>query len=201
MEEKPFPASQKKLKKARQKGEVYQSKLLASALFFLGTLILLRLCAPFFYRAFVDLMHFQEAFSLKPLMTILTLFWMGVIVLGVAVHLAQIGWLFTPSSLKPKWNVKIHVEWSLLFVAVDIAIILSLALILIRPDLNWILMHPASKLALVCEKCFMLALIIAFSLVLIGLLDWKIGKTRFMKKMGMTAAEKAEEERENEVKK
>lgn len=201
MEEKPFPPSKKKLQKARKKGEVPKSRLLASALFFLGVLLLLRLSAPYFYSAFVDLMQFKETLSFKPLIIILVIFWVGVILIGAFVHLIQTGWLLTWSSLKPKWNIKMNVEWNLFLVAIDIAIILALFLALIRPDMSWVDRDAASKLKLVLEKSFSVSLIISLSLVFLGLLDWRYTKWHFMKKMGMSAAEKAEEERENEVKK
>ncbi len=201
MEEKPFPPSKKKLQKARKKGEIPKSKLLASSLFFLGALLLLRLCAPYFYLAFVELMQFKEKLCFKPIVTLLIIFWIAVVIIGVFVNLIQSGWLLTWSSLKPRWNAKINLEWNLFFVAIDIAIILALFFLLIRPEMSWITMNPILKLKFVCEKCFTIALIISLSLVLVGLIHWRYSKMLFMKKMGMNAAEKAEEERENEVKK
>ena len=198
MEEKPFEASKQKLQKARLKGDVPRSKLLASSLIFLGTLFLLRFFSPYFFNAIVDLMHYK--ISLKPIMTTLVLFWIGVIVLTVLVHLLQSGLVVSWEALKPSAPKSVHLEWSLILIALDIAVICGLVLLLIKPSESWVVADEMAQFRLVCHKCYAVALIIALSLVILGLLDWYICKKLFMKKMGMSAAEKAEEDRDNQLK-
>ncbi|MCH9609431.1 MAG: Yop proteins translocation protein U [Chlamydiales bacterium] len=201
MEEKPFAPSKKKLKKARLRGDVPRSKLLASSLFFLGALILLRLLSPSFYRAFLSLLQFDGKISLWPVLIPLLIFFAGVFALGIFTHLVQTGFLLSWKSLKPTWPKRAPIEWTLLFVPMILCLSGFFMLAWTRPKGSWVEMDSLSQFKFVLQRCYVASLITSLALLLLGIFDWFYSKRRFMKRMGMTHFEKQEENKENEVNK
>lgn len=115
--EKRFPATPKKKKDARKKGQVLKSPEIGSAIVLIGLVMVLRFWLPTMISSMagmiVTTMHITEEWTVAQVSALmLSLTWQAAImllplfgaamVLGLAVNYAQVGFLFTAATIKPK---------------------------------------------------------------------------------------------------
>ena len=117
--EKRFPATPKKRKDARKKGQVLKSPEIASAVVLLGLVMVLRFWLPYMINAMARLimatMNISEDWTVAQVSALmLSLTWQAAImvlplfgvamVLGLGINYAQVGFLLTTKTIKPKFE-------------------------------------------------------------------------------------------------
>lgn len=115
--EKRFPATPKKKKDARKKGQVLKSPEIGSAVVLIGLVMLLRFWLPYMISSMANMivttMHMTAEWTAAEVSALmLSLTWQAAImmlplfgaaiVLGLAINYAQVGFLFTTHTIKPK---------------------------------------------------------------------------------------------------
>ncbi|MCL1791259.1 MAG: flagellar biosynthesis protein FlhB [Peptococcaceae bacterium] len=115
--EKRFPATPKKKKDARKKGQVLKSPEVGAAVVLIGLVMVLRLWLPYMISSMaamiVTTMEMTSEWTAAQVSTLmLTLTWQAgimilplfgsALVLGLGINYAQVGFLFTTHTIKPK---------------------------------------------------------------------------------------------------
>ena len=198
MQEKTEKPSQRKLKKARERGEFAVSSELTSSLLLAAGLLLLWAFSAVLNTALQEVFTemFSELNTLDPeeglqraflkVMMPLSVFLMCLFVLALMVQWVQTGWVWGRKKERGKSGSRIF--FTLLKVVV-IGTIGYLALKGVRPSL-----HPTSMF----EMLFSLLAKVALALVVLGLGDFIYQKWKFNQSMRMTKQELKDEQREAE---
>lgn len=194
MEEKPFAPSERKLRTARQRGEVPYSRFLTTAVSTCATAIALGVLAPSLFHQLKCLL--SQALMGEP-MTWMPLGWSVLGILLVAFFSAlggaflQVGWLFSWQTLKPRWRGS-SFSW------VD-GVFVCLKWLVIGGALACFFVFLQSfSLDTLWGRLYRLALVTSGLLLCLALLDWYYRIWQFRQQQRMTAREKQEEQRESE---
>ncbi|MFZ0565100.1 MAG: EscU/YscU/HrcU family type III secretion system export apparatus switch protein [Chlamydiales bacterium] len=211
MKENPYPPSPKKLRKAREKGEVPQSNDLVHAIVFLAAILLLwafhslfdRRLKKVFFNIFSNLTYtsFGPAFcrAFSPILWPLALILVSLFLLTIAGYFLQRGWVWTSNPLKPKRRKAKRELLPLVKVAV-IACAGYLMLRLKKPTPRLIFSSPLQKWAILFKELFFLSLEIGIVLLLLGFIDFWYRREQFYQQRRMSRQEVEEEEKEESVK-
>jgi len=210
-EEKTEKPTKQKLRKAKEKGQIAKSTFLAGALVFVGAILLIWGLQNLFAGRFQESMRvafsqlseptlegaFQNVIAPLLLPTVLTL--VGILVIAIAAHLFQTGWMWATEQIKPKWRKK-KGERRFFLPLLQFAVIAGAGYLAIRTkiDPNLLFSSPEKQSAYIFKKLMFLAVEVGALLLFLGLCDLFYQKWRFYKQMHMTPEEKKQELRESE---
>ncbi len=203
MSEKTERPSARKLKKAREEGNVPQSSELASALIFLGALSLLWAFGPklgkglkaLFVTLFSTLNDPQIENLGPPILSPLLFILGGVFVIAILAHLLQTGWIWSwPKSSKGKGESR----WVILPLKVAVIAFIGYFELNISQNAQMLLESAAGKVDFLLKTLFFLLVKIGIALLVLGILDYFYQKWKYDKQMHMTKQELKEEQRETE---
>ncbi|MCC5832748.1 MAG: EscU/YscU/HrcU family type III secretion system export apparatus switch protein [Chlamydiales bacterium] len=208
VEERTEKPTKRKLKKAREKGEVAKSSFFAGAIVFTGGILLIWGSGSYFAGRFAASMKaglqkseldgaFQKVAG--PLLLPVGLFLLAIFAVAIIAHLVQTGWIWSTESLRPKWRRK-KGERRFLLPLMQAVAIGGIGYLSIRAKLDPNLLFTAaeSQGAFLFKKIIFLSALIGASLLIMGLFDFFYQKQRYYKQMQMTPQEKKEELRETE---
>ncbi len=203
-EERTESPSKRKLKKARERGEVAKSTFLSSAILFLGAILLVWGLSSLFYGGFkLSLITLLTQSELKgafknaffPVLIPSLLILGGLSFLALFSHLLQTGWIW---SFHKKKREKKEKRFFLPLLQLALITAVSYWALCRKFDPRLLFAGAENQLSFLFFRLLVLALILAVSLLVLGILDAFYQNARFHKQMRMTQTEKKEEQRENE---
>jgi flagellar biosynthesis protein FlhB len=198
--EKPTP---RKLKKAREKGDIASSSDLSFAVTFLSSLLLLWFFSSLFearlqktYTSILGALNSSEPIealgrAFIPLFFPILALLLAIFFISLLSHLLQTGWIWSWQKTHKRKERRIIFP---LLKLVVIALIGYFALHREKPTLSLIL-TPA-PLHVIFKKIFSLLLKIGIALLLLGICDFIYQKWRHYKRMHMTPQELKDEKKE-----
>lgn len=187
-EERTEKASQQKLRRAKQKGQVAKSPFLASALVYVGGLLLIKvLFGGVFQKSFSAMFallansELEGAFGAvaRPVVVPVVLALVGIWCVAIGAHLFQSGWMWAPEQITPKWRKKQR----------KIRLVLPLLQLVVIGGVGCVAIRTYEK------NLFIVALVIGALLLLLGIGDYFYQRWRFAQAMRMTPQEKKDEKR------
>ena len=202
MQEKTEKPSQRKLRKAKQKGNVPKSSELASAMVLCSALLLLWALAPTFESRLKYMLaesfkapELRVCSQLKPLLYPLLLFMGSLFIIALGANLVQTGFIWC----WPQGKAKGERRWFVLLARVTlIALIGYFDLARIGTIEKVLLYSPSEKTRFIFEHVFFLLLKISLVLLLLGIADYIYQRWKYSKEMRMTKQEAKEEKRLSE---
>ena len=210
-ESKTEKPTKRKLKKARERGEVAKSSFFAGALLFSGGVLLIWAMSPFLKSRFQASMReglialrdpkIEGALQrvISPLVFPIAAILLVVLALSIGSYLFQTGWVVSFERIKPKWRKK-KGEKRLILPLMQIAGIALIGYFAIgkKFDPNLLFHSPETQSAFFFKKIIFLSIELGAFLLFLGLCDFFYQKWRYNKQMQMTPEEKKEEVKESE---
>ena len=199
MQEKPFEPTKRKLRKAKERGQVAKSAELISAVMLAGGWLLVWGLSTLLGNRFQVTMKtafsnlsepslslaMQKAFSPLLAPTLIILF--GISVIAFAIHWAQAGWIWTWKKHKGKGSG--HSLYRFFFALLKVGVVGGIALLYF-----WSL-KPKDLV----KEAFSLSGLVIVALLFLGVIDFIYQKWRFHQEMRMTKEELKEEQKETEL--
>jgi len=207
MQEKIVKPSPRKLKKAKEQGNVAISTELSSACILLSALLLIWIASPFIEKRFHTL--FEEAYQLHiasdPIVSLKNAFSLFVfpmitfmaLLVGVAyfLHFLQAGWIWS-------WNKrgkKGRARW--IFFPLKLICFAGVSYVYLRKEKltqKQFLVSATDNLSFLLKKNFLLLLYLCLTWLFLGICDFLYQKWKHYKQLHMTPQEVKEEKRETE---
>lgn len=206
-EERNEQPSQKKIKKAKEKGFVAKSPFFASSTIFLLSILFINFTKNFFFNALSQSIkesfkyhyNLENVFKLvcKPIIFPLLFTLLTIWIVAFFAHLIQTGLVFFPNLLLRK---KQGGEIKVFSPIIKILALITIGYFIFTNMFGHFEVYssPKKELFFLYHELFHLIVIIAIVFFLLGLADFFYQKWRHYKKMHMTKAEKKQELKDNE---
>jgi flagellar biosynthesis protein FlhB len=206
MEQKPEKPTQRKLKKAKEKGMVPHSAELTQAGILLGGICLVWLFASPLEKAFKDSFLISLSPDRNPLDALknvwipflfpLLAFLMLIFLIAFLVHFLQTGWIWKMEKGRGKRSFR----W--IFFPIKMGVIALIAFLFFKKKLDQqasIIFLPFEKeVSILFHSIFLLLFLITLGLFILGFFDFFYQKWKFNREMHMTPQEIKEEKKEME---